>query len=222
MSFHAHSRGSAEHHRVEVRVGQGVGAVGERDPAQLLDRVVSFVESGQLGGEVLVEPGESLGDHRMDDCGHAAEVRVDGHRRGIDGPGERTGTQPVWALGQPGGSAAATTSSSLLTFGGAGKSTGPLVASIALREPYNTVIGTRWSMTKADASKRSRRFPRWQEFGASAAVVRRFLNIWPPFAFTGVRVVHLSDDFREARVRLGFNPLNRNYVGTQFGGSLLP
>jgi acyl-coenzyme A thioesterase PaaI-like protein len=75
-------------------------------------------------------------------------------------------------------------------------------------------------MTKTDASKTSRRFPRWQEFGASAAVVRRFLNIWPPFAFTGVRVVHLSDDFREARVRLGFNPLNRNYVGTQFGGSL--
>jgi acyl-coenzyme A thioesterase PaaI-like protein len=75
-------------------------------------------------------------------------------------------------------------------------------------------------MPPAGPVVRRPRFPRWQEFGASAAVIRRFLNVWPPFAFTGVRVEHLSNDFRHARVRLGFNPLNRNYVGTQFGGSL--
>ncbi|MDV3220682.1 DUF4442 domain-containing protein [Intrasporangium sp.] len=75
-------------------------------------------------------------------------------------------------------------------------------------------------MSSAALPGRRLRFPRWQEFGGSATTVRRFLNVWPPFAFTGVRVEHLSDDFREARVRLGFSPLHRNYVGTQFGGSL--
>jgi acyl-coenzyme A thioesterase PaaI-like protein len=64
------------------------------------------------------------------------------------------------------------------------------------------------------------RIPRWQELGANASLLRVGLNVWPPFAFAGVRVEHLSDDFREARVRLGFHPLNRNYVGTQFGGSI--
>lgn len=63
-------------------------------------------------------------------------------------------------------------------------------------------------------------FPRWQVLGGNATLLRRGLNLWPPFAFAGVRVTHLSDDFREARVRLGFHPLTRNYVGTQFGGSL--
>ncbi|NYI05286.1 DUF4442 domain-containing protein [Allostreptomyces psammosilenae] len=50
--------------------------------------------------------------------------------------------------------------------------------------------------------------------------LRRAMNIWPPFSFTGVRVLELSDDFRRARVRLGLRRWNRNYVGTQFGGSL--
>ncbi len=75
-------------------------------------------------------------------------------------------------------------------------------------------------MTRSQSSGRLLRFPRWQEFGGSAGMIRRFLNIWPPLAFAGVRVEHLSPDFRRAKVRLGFNPLNRNYVGTQFGGSL--
>ncbi|MDC5698595.1 DUF4442 domain-containing protein [Intrasporangium calvum] len=75
-------------------------------------------------------------------------------------------------------------------------------------------------MERAGARRRGLRFPRWQELGGNATVIRRALNIWPPFAFAGVRVEHLSPDFRHARVRLGFNPLNRNYVGTQFGGSL--
>lgn len=64
------------------------------------------------------------------------------------------------------------------------------------------------------------RLPSWQQFGGNAALVRRFLNIWPPFAFAGIRVDHLAPDFRTARVRLRFTPLTRNYVGTQFGGSL--
>lgn len=46
------------------------------------------------------------------------------------------------------------------------------------------------------------------------------LNIWPPFLFTGIRVVDISDDFRKAQVRLKLNILNKNAVGVHFGGSL--
>lgn len=64
------------------------------------------------------------------------------------------------------------------------------------------------------------RFPRWQDLGGNATLMRRFLNVWPPFAFAGITVDHIADDFRSARVRLRFQPLTRNYVGTQYGGSL--
>jgi acyl-coenzyme A thioesterase PaaI-like protein len=50
--------------------------------------------------------------------------------------------------------------------------------------------------------------------------LRRLVNIWPPFLFTGIRVQQLDDGWREARVALRLRPWNRNYVGTQFGGSL--
>jgi len=54
----------------------------------------------------------------------------------------------------------------------------------------------------------------------SARNLRRLLNCWPPFLFTGIRVRAIADDFRYARVELGLHWYNRNYVGTQFGGSL--
>lgn len=63
-------------------------------------------------------------------------------------------------------------------------------------------------------------FPTWKSIGGNASLVRHGLNLWPPFAFTGIRVTELSDDFRRARVVLSDNPLTRNYVGTQFGGSI--
>lgn len=62
--------------------------------------------------------------------------------------------------------------------------------------------------------------PTWKSIGGSATVVRHGLNLWPPFAFAGIRVAELSSDFRTARVVLRDNPLTRNYVGTQFGGSI--
>jgi len=43
---------------------------------------------------------------------------------------------------------------------------------------------------------------------------------WPPFLGAGIRVVHLADDFRDAVVEMKFGRLNRNFVGTHFGGSL--
>ena len=50
--------------------------------------------------------------------------------------------------------------------------------------------------------------------------LRRYVNLWPPFLFSGIRVEQLDDDWRYARVRLKLRWYNRNYVGTQFGGSL--
>lgn len=50
--------------------------------------------------------------------------------------------------------------------------------------------------------------------------LRRGMNLWPPFLFTGIRVEHVSADLRRVRVRLRHTRLTTNYVGTQFGGSL--
>jgi acyl-coenzyme A thioesterase PaaI-like protein len=59
-----------------------------------------------------------------------------------------------------------------------------------------------------------------REFPMKAAVFRRLMNLWPPFLFTGIRCVRLDEDFRAADVELRMGRLNRNYVGTHFGGSL--
>ena len=52
------------------------------------------------------------------------------------------------------------------------------------------------------------------------ARLRRFMNLWPPFLFSGVRVESIASDWRRARVRLRLAWFNRNYVRTHFGGSL--
>jgi acyl-coenzyme A thioesterase PaaI-like protein len=54
----------------------------------------------------------------------------------------------------------------------------------------------------------------------TARRLRRVLNAWPPFLFAGIRVTHLGEDWRSARVELRLRWWNRNYVGTHFGGSL--
>ena len=53
-----------------------------------------------------------------------------------------------------------------------------------------------------------------------ARTLRRIFHIWTPFAFNGIRVEAWTDDWRYARVRLKLRWYNRNFVGTQFGGSL--
>ncbi|MGP3927448.1 DUF4442 domain-containing protein [Streptomyces sp. 8N616] len=52
------------------------------------------------------------------------------------------------------------------------------------------------------------------------ARLRRAMNWWPPYLFSGVRVLEIADDWSSARVRLRLGLFNRNYVGTHFGGSL--
>ena len=50
--------------------------------------------------------------------------------------------------------------------------------------------------------------------------LRRMMNLWPPFLFSGIRVLAIGEDWRSARVTLRRHWYNKNYVGTHFGGSL--
>jgi hypothetical protein len=54
----------------------------------------------------------------------------------------------------------------------------------------------------------------------SARQLQKGMKWWPPFLGAGIRVKSLSDDFRDAVVELKLGRLNRNAVGTHFGGSL--
>lgn len=48
----------------------------------------------------------------------------------------------------------------------------------------------------------------------------KLLNFYPPYLFSGIRVVSHSKDFRYFKVRLKLTWYNKNLVGTAFGGSL--
>jgi acyl-coenzyme A thioesterase PaaI-like protein len=60
----------------------------------------------------------------------------------------------------------------------------------------------------------------FQALMTSHAGMRRTLNIWPPFFFSGISILEISKDFRHVKVRLKKKMLTSNYVGTLFGGSL--
>lgn len=53
-----------------------------------------------------------------------------------------------------------------------------------------------------------------------AAAFKWRINLYPPFLGAGIRVERITDDYLEVDVSLGLRWFNRNYVGTQFGGSL--
>jgi acyl-coenzyme A thioesterase PaaI-like protein len=53
-----------------------------------------------------------------------------------------------------------------------------------------------------------------------ARMLRWRLNVYPPYIGAGIRVQSISPDLRQIKVRMGLGWFNRNYVGTQFGGSL--
>jgi acyl-coenzyme A thioesterase PaaI-like protein len=54
----------------------------------------------------------------------------------------------------------------------------------------------------------------------SARTLVRGMKYWPPFLGAGIRLKSLSEDFRDAVVEMKLGRLNRNAVGTHFGGSL--
>ncbi|MES2817451.1 MAG: DUF4442 domain-containing protein [Pseudomonadota bacterium] len=60
-------------------------------------------------------------------------------------------------------------------------------------------------------SRRLARKARW---------LRWAMNFYPPYLGAGIRVGHIAADFRRVQVSMGLHRFNRNYVGTQFGGSL--
>ena len=51
-------------------------------------------------------------------------------------------------------------------------------------------------------------------------MLRKGMRWWPPFLGAGIRVRSFAADFRDVVVELKLGRLNRNYVGTHFGGSL--
>jgi acyl-coenzyme A thioesterase PaaI-like protein len=50
--------------------------------------------------------------------------------------------------------------------------------------------------------------------------MKLLLNLYPPYLGTGIRVTHLSRDYRHIHVEMTLAWYNRNYVNTHFGGSL--
>jgi acyl-coenzyme A thioesterase PaaI-like protein len=53
-----------------------------------------------------------------------------------------------------------------------------------------------------------------------AGLFRRGISLWPPFVGAGISVTRISADSREVDVTLKLRLLNRNFFGTQFGGSM--
>lgn len=45
-------------------------------------------------------------------------------------------------------------------------------------------------------------------------------NFWPPFLGSGIALRHISDDFLRIEAVLKLRPWTKNYVGTQYGGSM--
>jgi hypothetical protein len=49
---------------------------------------------------------------------------------------------------------------------------------------------------------------------------RRWISWWPPLLGAGIRVTRFDEDWRAVDVEIPLRWWNRNYVGTQYGGSL--
>jgi Domain of unknown function (DUF4442) len=54
----------------------------------------------------------------------------------------------------------------------------------------------------------------------TAQAFKRRIRFYPPYLGAGVRVTHVSNDFRTVKVEMPLRFYNKNYVGTHFGGSL--
>jgi len=50
--------------------------------------------------------------------------------------------------------------------------------------------------------------------------LEKVINFYGPFLGAGVRLKKMSKDFRHATVTMNLTFYNKNYMGTQFGGSL--
>lgn len=68
------------------------------------------------------------------------------------------------------------------------------------------------------SAKLKQGFMRNVKLGAGS--LRLLMNLWPPFIGAGIHVERITPDYLEAVVRMRMGLLNRNYMGTHFGGSL--
>ena len=50
--------------------------------------------------------------------------------------------------------------------------------------------------------------------------LEKIINWYGPFVGAGVKLDYMTKDFRKARVSMKLTFYNKNYMGTQFGGSL--
>jgi acyl-coenzyme A thioesterase PaaI-like protein len=51
-------------------------------------------------------------------------------------------------------------------------------------------------------------------------MLEKMISYWAPYLGAGVKLQKMSHDYRIARVEMPLTFYNKNYVGTQFGGSL--
>ncbi len=54
----------------------------------------------------------------------------------------------------------------------------------------------------------------------NSKIFQILLTWYPPYLGTGIRVKHISEDYRHTLVEMRMHFFNRNYMGTHFGGSL--
>lgn len=50
--------------------------------------------------------------------------------------------------------------------------------------------------------------------------MRRLINCWPPFFFSGIKIVKLDQDYRYCKVELKSRPWTKNINRSQYGGSM--
>lgn len=60
----------------------------------------------------------------------------------------------------------------------------------------------------------------WMDIAGKPNVVRHALNLWPPFWGSGIKILSISDDFRQVKVKLKLRWWNKNANRTQYGGSI--
>ena len=53
-----------------------------------------------------------------------------------------------------------------------------------------------------------------------AKLLKKLMNIWPPFLGAGIKILRIADDYSEIEVALKQKWFNKNIVGAHFGGSL--
>lgn len=58
-------------------------------------------------------------------------------------------------------------------------------------------------------------------FGLSRQQKIKLMNFYPPYIGAGIRIKHISQDFRRAEIQMKLRWWNKNLVGTHFGGSLM-